>query len=149
MLPSTLDFVPSTLDPRPKPRLRKSITNTQTWKSRLSECGGSKQQQFRWLWEAFVPSRRTWKTTLTKSLATSTFILLGRSRSLRREWKSTLTEFKEQLASASSKKNDYSANSPHPQKRSVNQVNSLLPKCHGLDSVLQRLSKQAKITITI
>ena len=46
-------------------------------------------------------------------------------------------------------KNDYSANSPHPQKRSVNQVNSLLPKCHGLDSVLQRLSKQAKITITI
>ena len=60
-----------------------------------------------------------------------------------------LTEFKEQLASASSKKNDYSANSPHPQKRSVNQVNCLLPKCHGLDSVLQRLSKQAKITITI
>ena len=37
-------------------------------KSRLRECGGSKQQQFRWLWEPLVLSRRTWKTTPTKSL---------------------------------------------------------------------------------
>ena len=43
-------------------------------KSRLRECGGSKQQQFRWLWEPLVPSRRTWKTTPTKSLATSTYM---------------------------------------------------------------------------
>ena len=35
---------------------------------------GSKQQQFRWLWEPLVPSRTTWKTTPTKSLATSTYM---------------------------------------------------------------------------
>ena len=46
--------------------------NTKTWKSRLSECGASKQQQSRWLWEPLAPSRATWKTTPTKSLATST-----------------------------------------------------------------------------
>ena len=33
---------------------------------------GLKQQQSRWLWEPLAPSRRTWKTTPTKSLATST-----------------------------------------------------------------------------
>ena len=36
--------------------------------------GGSKQQQFRWLWEPLLPSRTTWKTTPTKSLATSTYM---------------------------------------------------------------------------
>ena len=35
-------------------------------------------------------------------------------------------------------------NSPHPQKGPVNQVNSLVPKVHGLDSVLLRLNNQAK-----
>ena len=49
-------------------------TNTKTWKSRLSECGGSKQQQSRLFWEPVAPSRRTWKTTPTKSLATSIFM---------------------------------------------------------------------------
>ena len=41
-------------------------------------------------------------------------------------------------------KNYSSGNSSHPQKGSVNQVNSLVPKAHGLDPVLQRLDKQAK-----
>ena len=45
-----------------------------TWKSKLSECGGSKQQQSPCLWENLAPSRRTWKTTPTKSLATSTYM---------------------------------------------------------------------------
>ena len=35
-------------------------------------------------------------------------------------------------------------NSPHPQKGPVNQVNSLVLKVHGLDSVLLRLNNQAK-----
>ena len=35
-------------------------------------------------------------------------------------------------------------NSPHPQKGPVNQVNSLVPKVHGLDSVLLRLNNQAE-----
>ena len=35
-------------------------------------------------------------------------------------------------------------NSPHSQKGPVNQVNSLVPKVHGLDSVLLRLNNQAK-----
>ena len=35
-------------------------------------------------------------------------------------------------------------NSPHPQKGPVNQLNSLVPKVHGLDSVLLRLNNQAK-----
>ena len=35
-------------------------------------------------------------------------------------------------------------NSPHPQKGPVNQVNSLVPKVHGLDSVLLTLNNQAK-----
>ena len=56
-----------------------------------------------------------------------------------------LTQFQEQLASASSKKITLlGTNSPHPQKGPVNQVNSLVPKVHGLDSVLLRLNNQAK-----
>ena len=35
-------------------------------------------------------------------------------------------------------------NSPHRQKGPVNQVNSLVLKVHGLDSVLLRLNNQAK-----
>ena len=31
---------------------------------------GLKQQQSQWLWKPLAPSRRTWKTTPTKSLAT-------------------------------------------------------------------------------
>ena len=34
--------------------------------------------------------------------------------------------------------------SSHFEKGSVNEVNSLVPKAHGLDPVLQRLNKQAK-----
>ena len=48
---------PST--PKPQSEPRKSLTNTKTWKSRLSDCGGSKQRQSRWLWEPLAPSRRT------------------------------------------------------------------------------------------
>ena len=31
-------------------------------------------EQSRWLWEPLTPSRSTWKTTSTKSLATSTYM---------------------------------------------------------------------------
>ena len=41
-------------------------------------------------------------------------------------------------------KNHSSGNSSHVQKESFSQVNSLVPKVHCLDSVLQRLNKQAK-----
>ena len=57
---------PSTPTRQSKPQ--KSLTNTKTWKSRLSECGGSKQQQFRWLWEPLAPSRRTWKTEYSQKI---------------------------------------------------------------------------------
>ena len=63
---------PSTPTLQSKPR--RSLPNTKTWKSRLSECGGSKQQQSRLLWEPLASSRRAWKTTPTKSLATSTYM---------------------------------------------------------------------------
>ena len=46
--------------------------------------------------------------------------------------------------SVSVPKKHASGNSPHPQKGSVNQTNSLLLVGHGLDSVLQRLNKKAK-----
>ena len=41
-------------------------------------------------------------------------------------------------------KNYSSGNSSHPQKGSIKQVNSLVPKAHVLNLVLQRLIKQAK-----
>ena len=57
---------PSTPTPQSKPQ--KSLPNIKTWKSRLSECGGSKQEQSRWLWEPLAPSRRTWKATMNSFL---------------------------------------------------------------------------------
>ena len=44
--------------------------------------GGSKQKHSRWLWEPLAPSRRTWKTTPAKSLATSSRNRLCLSKSM-------------------------------------------------------------------
>ena len=62
------------LDTNTSVKTTEKLNKYKDLKSRLSERGGSKQQQFQWLCEPLAPSRRTWKTTPTKSLAASTFM---------------------------------------------------------------------------
>ena len=57
-----ITMVPTGSKTKPRKKFQKSFNNN-IYKdleiSRLSECGGSKQQQSQWLWEPLAPSRRT------------------------------------------------------------------------------------------
>ena len=45
------------LDTNTSVNTTEKLNKYKTWKSRLSECGGSKQQKSWWLWEPLAPSR--------------------------------------------------------------------------------------------